>query len=116
VRTVHARAATAAVLLFLYAALWLVLLGLAGWVGVPRSVLLVLAATQAGWVVGVGLLAGWRWARFAAILYAVFGFALGVWSAWFGMTANYGTTDWIFTGIIGFVPVLIGGLALKPTR
>jgi hypothetical protein len=111
---VHARAATAAVLLFLYAGLWLVLLGLAGWVGpsmgrpTPRRNPDRLGhRRRVTRRVEVGPL--------ASILYAVFGFALGAWSAWFGMTANYGIADWIFTGIVGIVPVLIGGLALRRT-
>lgn len=78
-RTIDARAATAAVLLFLYAAMWLFVLGLVGWVGVPLWQVLLLSLTQAAWVIGGALLAQWRWARFAALTYAMFGLALGVW-------------------------------------
>jgi hypothetical protein len=117
VGTIDARAATAAVLLFIVAAMWLFVLGLVGWLGVPRWQLVVLSATQAAWIIGAGLLAGWRWARKGALLYAMFGLALGVWSAWVGMSAEYGTYDaveWVFTAVVGSVAILIGGLVLRP--
>lgn len=30
------------------------------------------------------------------------------------MTADYHTSDWAFTAVVGAAPILIGGLALKP--
>jgi hypothetical protein len=114
VRTVDARAATAALLLFLCAAMWLFVLGLVGWLGVPQWQLLVLAATQAAWIIGAALLAGWRWARIASLFYALFGLALGVWLASFGMTADYDTFEWVFTAVVGAAAILIGGLVARP--
>lgn len=114
VRTVDARAATAAVLLFLFAAMWLLVLSLAGWLGIPLWQIVVLVATQTAWIIGAALLAGWRWARLAAVVYAVFGLVLALWSASFGMTAEYTTFEWAFSAVAGVVAVLIGAIVAKP--
>lgn len=113
-RTIDARAATAAGLLFLYAAMWLFILGLVGWLGVRGWQVLMLSLTQAAWIIGAALLARWRWGRIGTLIYAMFGIGLGIWSAWFGMTSDYDTSDWVFTAVLGAVPILIGGLALRP--
>lgn len=111
--SVDSRAASAAALLFLFAVAWLFVMGLA--IGIPLLQLLVFGATQTAWVIGAALLAGWRWARPAALVYAALQLGFVVYSAYFGIsTSQYTALDWVFTAAVGGVAILIGALAVKP--
>jgi hypothetical protein len=103
-------------MLFIDAMLWLFISSLAAWGGFPSWQLSVIALTQSGWIIGAGLLARWGWARPATVLYALFGLALSIWSAWVGSGADYTAADWVVTALVAAIPLLAALLVLIEAR